>query len=57
MIVSAENNCGWPPYYLQRMDRGFGALRPVWDRAALADEADPEAQRILPTSDALHVHW
>jgi predicted TIM-barrel fold metal-dependent hydrolase len=22
-IVSAENNCGWLPYYLQRMDRAF----------------------------------
>jgi predicted TIM-barrel fold metal-dependent hydrolase len=22
-IVSAENNCGWLPYYLQRMDRTF----------------------------------
>jgi predicted TIM-barrel fold metal-dependent hydrolase len=22
-IVSAENNCGWIPYYLQRMDRAF----------------------------------
>jgi predicted TIM-barrel fold metal-dependent hydrolase len=22
-IVSAENNCGWIPYYLQRMDRTF----------------------------------
>ncbi len=22
-IVSAENNCGWIPYYLQRMDRLF----------------------------------
>ena len=22
-IVSAENNCGWVPYYLQRMDRTF----------------------------------
>jgi catechol 2,3-dioxygenase-like lactoylglutathione lyase family enzyme len=34
----------------------FCALRLVWDRDALADEADPEAQRILPTPDALHVH-
>jgi predicted TIM-barrel fold metal-dependent hydrolase len=22
-VVSAENNCGWLPYYLQRMDRTF----------------------------------
>lgn len=22
-VVSAENNCGWLPYYLQRMDRAF----------------------------------
>lgn len=22
-IVSAENNCGWVPYYLQRLDRAF----------------------------------
>jgi predicted TIM-barrel fold metal-dependent hydrolase len=22
-VVSAENNCGWVPYYLQRMDRAF----------------------------------
>ncbi len=26
-IVSAENNCGWIPYYLQRMDRAFRANR------------------------------
>ena len=30
-IVSAENNCGWLPYYLQRMDRTFerDATRPA----------------------------
>src|SRR6266705_684946 len=27
-IVSAENNCGWLPYYLQRMDRGFARFGP-----------------------------
>jgi predicted TIM-barrel fold metal-dependent hydrolase len=27
-IVSAENNCGWLPYYLQRMDRGFRRFGP-----------------------------
>ncbi|PYM16622.1 MAG: amidohydrolase [Candidatus Rokuibacteriota bacterium] len=26
-IVSAENNCGWIPYYLQRMDRTFERTR------------------------------
>jgi predicted TIM-barrel fold metal-dependent hydrolase len=26
-IVSAENNCGWLPYYLQRMDRLFERSR------------------------------
>src|SRR5262249_49330070 len=26
-IVSAENNCGWVPYYLQRMDRAFVRTR------------------------------
>lgn len=26
-IVSAENNCGWIPYYLQRMDRAFERQR------------------------------
>jgi predicted TIM-barrel fold metal-dependent hydrolase len=26
-IVSAENNCGWLPYYLQRMDRTFERSR------------------------------
>jgi predicted TIM-barrel fold metal-dependent hydrolase len=26
-IVSAENNCGWIPYYLQRMDRTFERQR------------------------------
>jgi len=26
-IVSAENNCGWLPYYLQRMDRVVGRGR------------------------------
>jgi predicted TIM-barrel fold metal-dependent hydrolase len=26
-IVSAENNCGWLPYYLQRMDRAFERSR------------------------------
>jgi predicted TIM-barrel fold metal-dependent hydrolase len=26
-IVSAENNCGWIPYYLQRMDRTFERSR------------------------------
>ena len=26
-IVSAENNCGWLPYYLQRMDRTFARGR------------------------------
>ncbi|HEX3864870.1 MAG TPA: amidohydrolase family protein [Stellaceae bacterium] len=30
-IVSAENNCGWVPYYLQRLDRSF-------DRGRLASE-------------------
>ena len=25
-IVSAENNCGWLPYYLQRMDRVFDRM-------------------------------
>lgn len=28
-IVSAENNCGWLPYYLQRMDRAFERNRHV----------------------------
>jgi predicted TIM-barrel fold metal-dependent hydrolase len=27
MIVSAENNCGWLPYYLQRMDHTFERSR------------------------------
>ena len=27
-VVSAENNCGWLPYYLQRMDRGFARFGP-----------------------------
>jgi predicted TIM-barrel fold metal-dependent hydrolase len=27
-IVSAENNCGWLPYYLQRMDRTFSRFGP-----------------------------
>jgi predicted TIM-barrel fold metal-dependent hydrolase len=27
-IVSAENNCGWLPYYLQRMDRTFARFGP-----------------------------
>jgi predicted TIM-barrel fold metal-dependent hydrolase len=26
-VVSAENNCGWLPYYLQRMDRNFEQRR------------------------------
>lgn len=26
-VVSAENNCGWIPYYLQRMDRSFERTR------------------------------
>jgi predicted TIM-barrel fold metal-dependent hydrolase len=26
-IISAENNCGWIPYYLQRMDRAFDRTR------------------------------
>jgi predicted TIM-barrel fold metal-dependent hydrolase len=28
-IVSAENNCGWVPFYLQRMDRAFERGRHV----------------------------
>jgi predicted TIM-barrel fold metal-dependent hydrolase len=27
-IVSAENNCGWLPYYLQRVDRAFTRFGP-----------------------------
>ena len=27
-IVSAENNCGWLPYYLQRVDRAFARFGP-----------------------------
>jgi predicted TIM-barrel fold metal-dependent hydrolase len=27
-IVSAENNCGWLPYYLQRVDRAFRRFGP-----------------------------
>lgn len=27
-IVSAENNCGWLPYYWRRMDRGFAHFGP-----------------------------
>jgi predicted TIM-barrel fold metal-dependent hydrolase len=27
-IVSAENNCGWLPYYLQRVDRAFNRFGP-----------------------------
>jgi predicted TIM-barrel fold metal-dependent hydrolase len=27
-IVSAENNCGWLPYYLQRVDRAFSRFGP-----------------------------
>jgi len=28
-IVSAENNCGWLPYYLQRVDRAFARFGPA----------------------------
>jgi predicted TIM-barrel fold metal-dependent hydrolase len=27
-VVSAENNCGWLPYYLQRVDRAFNRFGP-----------------------------
>jgi hypothetical protein len=50
-VVSAENNCGWLPYYLQRMDRHVRARslrRRVQDRA--------EAERGFPAPDASHLH-
>ena len=49
-IVSAENNLGWIPYYLQRMDR-------VAKRARVSDGEDrAEAKRVFPAADVGHLH-
>ena len=45
-IVSAENNIGWIPYYLQRMDRAFERQR---ISAGFTEQA--EAERIFPAAD------
>ena len=50
-IVSAENNIGWIPYYLQRMDRV--AER---SRAAAGFTNQAEAERIFPAPDVGDLH-
>ena len=51
LIVSAENNIGWLPYYLQRRDRAFDRRRIA---AGLYQQA--EAERVLPAPDVGHLH-
>jgi hypothetical protein len=43
-VVSAQNNCGWLPYYLQRMDRTFERGRPDSQDLVARDfrEASPD---------------
>ena len=45
-VVSAENNVGWIPYYLQRMDR-------VAERSRAGRRLHPEAEaeRVFPSPD------
>ena len=50
-IVSAENNIGWLPYYLQRMDRAFER-----QRIAAGFTKQTKAERILPAPDVGDLH-
>ena len=42
-IVSAENNCGWLPYYLQRVDRAFTRFSALLVRRLLGRRSSPSS--------------